>query len=421
MDKTFGPISLMGLILLGSALLWVMHLVYGLRRKRSDDVLRLVLNIAAWVMIIVGILGASMQVLLFFAPIGCAIILGILAMVVTRYRALERRSLLWCLSIAARKGIPLDEAAISFAMERPDEIGIRTQRLAELLRTGMALPDALDGSRTRLPIDALLAVRVGTESGNLSASMRKVARLEDDMDFLVRSMFEKYFYLAFLVFVVHTLTAFMMMRIVPMFAKIFDEFGIELPRTTEFVIAGADWLVQIWFLSVPLAVILVVSFIIGILYYVDLMPRDLPVVNRLTRRVDGANVMRVLALAVEQNWPIGRTVWMLSRVYPKYNIRNRLEAAGERINDGEEWSDCLCNAGLISGSDAAVFQAAQRVGNLQWALDEMADSAIRRLTYRLRFWLNVLFPVILVITGVLIGVLVIGLFWPLVGLIEGLV
>jgi len=240
MDQTFGPISLIGLILLGIALLWVIRLAYGLRLTHSDDALRLVLNTAAWVMIIVGIIGASVQLLVFLAPVGCVIILGILAMVVTRYRALERRSLLWTLSLAAQKGIPLDEAAMAFAMERPDELGIRAQRLADLLRSGVALPDALQRSRTRLPLDALLAVRLGTESGNLSASMRRVARLENDLDFLVRSMFEKYFYLATLVVIVNTLVTFMMLSIVPVFAQMFNEFGLELPPGTEFVIAGSN-------------------------------------------------------------------------------------------------------------------------------------------------------------------------------------
>ena len=183
----------------------------------------------------------------------------------------------------------------------------------------------------------------------------------------------------------------------------------------------SNWLVQIWFLTVPLSVALLISFVIGTLYYVDLLPRDLPVVNRLTRRVDGANVMRALSLAVEQNWPIAKTVGTLARIYPKSNIRRRLQAAVERINEGEDWSNCLRAVALIRSSDAAVFQAAQRNGNLQWALEEMADSAIRRLAYCLRFWLNVLFPIALLITGILIGAIVIGLFLPLVSLIQGLV
>lgn len=50
----------------------------------------------------------------------------------------------------------------------------------------------------------------------------------------------------------------------------------------------------------------------------------------------------------------------------------------------------------------------------------MADSSIRRLAYRLRLALNVIFPAVLFIFGMLIGFIVISLFMPLVSLIQGL-
>ena len=421
MNSPIGPLSLAGLVLLGVAVLWAMRLAYGARRSRSDDVLRLVLNISAWVLIIVGLIGGTIQLLLILAPIGCVVVLGILMMVVAQYRSLERRTLLWMLSIAARKGIPLDEAAMAFAMERPDEMGLRAERLAELLRSGVPLPDALQQSRTRLPTDVLLAVRLGTETADLGASMQMIANLNDDLDSMIRSMFEKYFYLAILVVTVNGMMTFMMQQIVPVYATIFQEFALELPIPTQFLIDWSDWLVQLWFLGIPLMVVLPIGFLIGALYYIDQLPRDLPLLNKLARRIDSAHLMRTLALAVEQNWPLSKTVETLSRVYPKASVRRRLQVAGVRINQGESWCDSLREATLIRQSDAAVFKAAQRAGNLGWALREMADSSIRRLAYQLRFWLNVLFPLALLSTGVLIALVVVGLFMPLAELIQRLV
>ena len=64
--------------------------------------------------------------------------------------------------------------------------------------------------------------------------------------------------------------------------------------------------------------------------------------------------------------------------------------------------------------------AASRVGNLGWALGELADSSRRRLTYRLHALVQVLFPLAIGLVGLTVMFFVVGLFMPLVALIQNL-
>ena len=71
-------------------------------------------------------------------------------------------------------------------------------------------------------------------------------------------------------------------------------------------------------------------------------------------------------------------------------------------------------------ADRAVLAAAQRAGNLAWALREMADGMRRRVAYRLQAWIQILFP-----TAVVSLALVVMFFWaafflPLIALIQRL-
>ena len=50
-------------------------------------------------------------------------------------------------------------------------------------------------------------------------------------------------------------------------------------------------------------------------------------------------------------------------------------------------------------SIGVVANAAARTGNLAWALEEMADSSVRRSAYRLRAFLGVAFPLVVMIYG----------------------
>lgn len=382
--------------------------------------MKLILSIAACVCIVVGISGVVLHGLYVVSPIGLLVVAGVALMLVTRYRALERRSLLRCLSIAAQKGVPLNEAARAFADERSDELGLRAMRLAECLEAGMPLPQALTHSGTRLPVDALLAVRVGYETGTLSESLRRVARIDSDLEILIRSVTEKTLYLTWIWLVMIGAGTFLMLKIVPVYEKMFVEFGLKLPPMTQLLISISRLVESYWFVASPVVVGLVGASCIGALYYVDWLPRGAPVINRLTRRWDSALVLRVLALAVRYGWPMNKTIWLLARLYPTAPVRGRLVSMGRRIDNGENWCDSLRNVGLLRHADWAVLQSATRVGNLEWALDEMSDSSIRRLVYRLQLAINFVFPATLFVFGLSVGFFVVSLFMPLVSLIQGM-
>lgn len=125
-------------------------------------------------------------------------------------------------------------------------------------------------------------------------------------------------------------------------------------------------------------------------------------------------------MAVRFGWPMNKTIWLLARTYPTAPIRGRLSAVGRSIDNGRNWCDALKDVGLLRSADLAVLRASMRVGNLEWALDEMSDSSIRRLVYRLRLAISFIFPTTLFVIGLGIGFVVISLFMPLVSLIQGL-
>jgi type II secretory pathway component PulF len=111
---------------------------------------------------------------------------------------------------------------------------------------------------------------------------------------------------------------------------------------------------------------------------------------------------------------------LLADTYPIRHVGRLLAAVAGKAYQGASWHTSLAHAGLISSADAAVLAAAERADNLPWALEEMADSAIRRQTYRLQLALHCLYPLVLLLLGGLVAFFVIGLFLPLISLIQGL-
>src|SRR5262249_28329594 len=141
---------------------------------------------------------------------------------------------------------------------------------------------------------------------------------------------------------------------------------------------------------------------------------------RLFRRYDGALVMRGLALTIQRGLPLPAGLRLIADNYPLSIIGQKVNAVAQDAEQGRPWCTSLLRTGLISSADAAVLVAAERVGNLPWALEEMADSAIRRQAYRFHAAVNIFYPLFLLAFGFVVFFIVCGLFVPIISLIQGL-
>ena len=191
---------------------------------------------------------------------------------------------------------------------------------------------------------------------------------------------------------------------------------------TQSVIDVSRWFTSFgWFTIGPLVAVPAPFLVVaGLMFYVGWVPRNLPLVWRLFRRYDGALIMRALALAVRRNMRLFEAMRIVGEQYPITIVGERLKRVTLLSVLGADWCWTMCSHGLISQADAAVLKAAERVGNLAWALEEMADRAMRREIYRVQVLLQVLFPLALLAVAALVFLFVVGLFLPLVTLIESL-
>ncbi len=347
----------------------------------------------------------------------CLMAAVVVVFIARRYFEAERRSLLWVLMAAAERGISLEAAAQAFGAERADAIGRRAQNLADYLEAGVPLGLALKRSGNPVPTAALLAADLGQQTGNLGLALRQVGPQIDEIESTFRDVVEEFFYFIFLILFGTGILTFVMLKIIPVFVRMFQDFGLTLPAVTRALIDSSHVVVMWW----PLFLLLILL----VLYAgISLLCRDayplarLPLFSALYWRADRALVLRWLAIAVRRQRPLAEMVRLLAGYFPQARLRQRLERAAQRIEDGERWCESLGQVGLVRRSETALFQAAERAGNLAWALEEMADSSVRRATYRMRAALNVLFPATVLMFGGCVFFIALGLMLPLFSLIQ---
>ena len=410
----------LALLIAGAAILWVQARAPSYGRSASPG--RMAGSAAAigWLLLLLGIfsaVGLMSNVLCVLAWIVTAVVLLSL---LYRYYSVERRSLLWTLMLAAEREIPLETAARVFAEERQDHIGRRALELAEFLEAGLPLALALKRARLSFPHAVLMAAELGQQTGNLGSTLRQAVGRTDESEVILRSAAERVFYLVFLVLFGLGMWTSLAAKVLPRHVMIFRDFELQLPAVTIWLVGITRFFAEYWPVTLLVAVPLLIALVRSFSYYVGYSPRYLPGLSASWHRADRSVIMRWLALAVRQKRPLPETMRLLAGYITRRGLRRKLEWAAKRIDQGDDWAECLRRADLIRKSEAAVFRSAQRAGNLPWALEEMAESSVRRSLYRFRAVINVAFPAALVAFGGVVLLITSAVLFPLFRMIQHL-
>lgn len=419
-EEAFWGLLPVALFAVGIALLW-----YSSWKQHCADVRHSFLRLPIWasvlgcVSLIAGGLALAISTLV-FAPLLCIVAAVVVLSGNFRYTRSEVRYLVWSLAVAAQRSIPLEKAARAFAAERRGRSAPKARRLAEYLDAAMPLSIAMTRARLHVASHIRLAADVGEKTGTLGPSLQQAVRQSSMFDGTFSSLVSRFLYVSCLVLAMLMLVTFMMLKIVPTFAEMYSEFGFDLPLLTQLIMGISESFVTYWYVAAPFLLLVAFVVLVALLLFVGVAPQSLPIVPRFSTSMENSAILSSLAIAVERRQSILDNLSIVLGLAPSMRARRRLAAAMKRVEAGTHWSDALRESGLNSKSQNGIIQSAERAGNLVWALNEIADSMLRRAVDRLRALLDVLFPVCVVGVGACVLFIAAAMLLPLFSLIGKL-
>jgi protein transport protein HofC len=366
---------------------------------------------------LVVVLGAVIVPFTIFIAIALVVGSGVM---IARKRSTQQDSLLNVLAIAAEHGMPLAPSVAAFAGQYWGKYRRRIMNLAAHLDSGCSVPEAMERVPRVVSRDAVLLAHMGHKTGRLPEALRMAATSRASHLPIWMAIASRFAYLLGLLLTIQTICGFLLYFIIPKFESIFRDFGISLPPVTIFVIEAAGFITKYglltgWVPGLELMLLICLPFTFsGWVNY------DVPFFDRLLKRRHTALILRSLSLTVEAGQPIEAGLTTLSSHYPTWWVRRRLIRVDDEVQHGGGWIDALRRRGLLRGTDAEVLESATNVGNLAWAMRELADTAERRLAFRFQGVIQTLFPLVVVSIGAFVFLLAFAFFSPLIELIRRL-
>lgn len=369
---------------------------------------------------------------IFFIPLGIILFFPVsllfLFVIVSLWRSVQNTrqgGLLWAMAIGARTGRPLGEVVETYADGSKGRWRIQLYRLADCLKCGQSLPDALEECRSTLPPDVVTAIRVGWEAGDLGNALEHIAvQFTKDLDAAPHVVHRMFLYLGGMFLLLAGIVSFVMYYIIPKFKKIFLDFGTELPAVTKLVIFIGDMIASTPLTFVALALVAVmwvsVSLSSGLGLRSLLYRWPFVWLRRVFPRFESPEILRNFRIGIESERPLDAVLSIVLRCHPDFWVHKRLVRVEDSIKDGADCWISLYETGFLKRNEAAVLLSAQHAGNLPWALDVIAENIERRTEYRLRVLTDFVRPAVVFAFGLAVAFVGLAFFMPLIKLLNDL-
>ncbi len=406
-------------LLLPAVAIWFAYKVMAGDREHQGWPL-VMLRITMWVtniMLVMMLFGAMAgAAFVWFFPMAMAATISLFL----HARATARRGMLWHLALAADQRVPLFEAAYACGSGRGNPLATKCIRLARRLEAGTPILPAMKQAGIALSLDDRTAISAAAQSGHFGKLLRQYMTRQREI--AARPGFQpgQVLYLLMSGVTALTLVTFVCLKIVPVLARMLDEFELKVDRTWVFFINVMLFAATFWplFLGVPLVFLLIGAFseptmrsFLGAIY---------SSIFGISRRRAGGIVARTMANLLPLGWSIERSLASLNAQSPDIGWRLRVAPVILALESGVPPIDAMSRAGWFTANETAALTAAARVGNLPFAFEQIADRRDRRATEKSRFVMHLFSNLALMVGLAVTGMLGWIVFGPLIALIQGL-
>ncbi len=296
----------------------------------------------------------------------------------------------------------------------------RLQRLAERLEKGMPLADALEQTPGVLTDEGVLAIRFGSQLGILPAALDGLVREDDATSPRIRPRIRRtIWYLGSLLLIGTMIVSFILIKIMPTFQSIWDDFDLEAPWAQRLLVGVGNFVAS--YLLLPILFLLALTRIVSMLPARWKLRRLLA--GRFLRPVAqlrSADLLELLALAVRAGRPLVGAVSTLARYHFDAPIRQKLLYVRNEVEQGANLWESLRTVRLLTPAEVRVLMFDSPIATQAWTMEQLARARKVRVAGRIETLLDWLEPasILLLAGGVLLVAL--GVMAPLSELISGL-
>jgi type IV pilus assembly protein PilC len=276
-------------------------------------------------------------------------------------------------------------------------------------------------------------VNAGEIGGVLDIILQRLAEFMEKSERLKRKIKGAMVYPVVVVLIAVFILTAIMVFIIPKFEAIFNDFGVDLPWLTVWLVNTSRWFAganpgQAMPGGVTLAIGAVVGFVLLKLSrktppgraVTDVVLLWTPIFGSLIRKTTIARFTRTLGTLISAGVPILEAVTVTKETSGNFVFERALGKVHDSIREGESFAGPLRESKTCDPIVVNMIDVGEETGELDVMLLKIADNYDEEVDVAVASLVSLLEPLMVVVLGGMVGTIVVAMFLPMVAMIESL-
>lgn len=328
------------------------------------------------------------------------------------------------LASLAQAGIALDQGLAQLARDvESSRLKRWLEALVHDLQRGASLDEAIRARESGLPIFYSRIIKAGVESGQLAATLLNLNHHLRIMAETKRYIWEAATYPLIVISLAMLVVSLFMMMVVPKFQEIFTDFGTTLPGLTVWLLALGQVYIP-FLIGLALTVVIVVvawkalSYSQGGMRFRELLLSLLPFIGQIHRAALLSRFFRATATSIVTGISLPQSLRLAADTTGSVPLIDEAEQMAAEVEQGRSPFAAAQSMRVIPSLFGFCLQAGGTGDALPLAIARLADSYDARARNYQTLLRSVLSPILVLLLGGLLALIIIGVFLPLVQLLN---
>jgi len=336
-------------------------------------------------------------------------------------RVKEKSIVVFCriFSTMINAGLPLIQCLDLLAQQEENKVFAKILRaIKEDIEGGTSLTDAL--KKYPKVFDDLFVnlIAAGEAGGMLDIILGRLSDYLEKAMKLKKRVKGAMTYPAAVLFISFGVVALLLIKVIPVFQKMFEGMGGQLPGPTAMLIAASEFAQSYFFVII---IIPVVTYIAFNRFYktekgrllLDSLVLKAPVFGPLLKKVAVAKFSRTLSTMMSSGVPILEGLSIVSKTSGNKVVENALLKTRQSISEGRTIAEPLAETGIFPSMVVQMIAVGEATGALDTMLAKIADFYDDEVDTAVDAMTALLEPIMMVFIGGIVGGMIIAMYLPI--------
>lgn len=306
------------------------------------------------------------------------------------------------------------------------KLKIILQEISDDISKGRSLSDSMKEKKDVFSTLFVSMIKAGEESGNLAGSLKIVALQMEKAYQLTKKVRGALMYPAVIICIMIVIGILMLVYMVPTLTATFKGLGVELPRSTQLVIAISDFLRNQYLIAISIVVLIVVFFVTvsrskAGKKFLDLALLKFPIVGSIVKEINTARTARTISSLLSSGVDIVLAIGVTEDVLQNSYYKNVLKKAQDAIQKGDPMSEVFIQNEklypIFMGEMVSVGEETGKIADMLLGVATFYEDEVDQKTKDMS---SLIEPFLMVFMGIAVGFFAISMLAPTYSLVDAI-